>query len=211
MNKSIALQNYVIQQLDTFFPTVEGKTKLNVKSFNIGLHAVSNSISKVLAYRGTEFDYLNSGQYATFLYYLSHYVWMNDSDKVTATRIFLLNKALHGIDLFYEVKMPKYFLVGHSSGIVFTKARYGEYCVFHQGCTVGRNFEDRPIIGNFTIMYPNSSVIGKCKIGDNTIITPGVQIINRNIPGNCIVFPGSDGDLKLKKIEKIMAKKYFDI
>ena len=52
--------------------------------------------------------------------------------------MFILNKALNAIDLFYEIDMPARFFIGHSAGIVLAKASYADYLVLYPNSTVGK-------------------------------------------------------------------------
>lgn len=205
------LLKYITRQIDNFFPSVDAENYLDEYSFEIAVKKTNQCLSKVVACEGHNFDYLNSGQYATLLYYLSNSIWKNRRNTQLATKIFLLNKALNGIDLFYEVEMPDFFLVSHTVGMVFSKATYGDYCVFHQGCTVGRNKSDRPILENGIVLYPNSSVIGACHVRENTVISPGVQLINTDTPGNCLVFSGDRGKPIFKEIKEYFVTRYYNI
>src|SRR3990167_5876802 len=81
-------------------------------------------------------------------------------DTAAGTRLFLMNKALNGIDLFYEIAMPEVFYIGHSVGIVLAKATYGNYLVLYQNSTVGRHLSRVPVLGEGVILYPNTAVIG---------------------------------------------------
>ena len=205
---SINLKKYVAHQLDTNFPVYGVKTEFKNIHLDTAIARAEYCFSRVATYSSAKVDPFHSGKYSTFLYLLANTIYASDGQNETATRLFLLNKMLNGIDLFYDIEMPSVFLIGHTVGMVFAKAEYGDFCVFHQGCTVGRNFEDRPSLGEGVIMYPNSSVIGRCVIGNNTVISPGVQIVNRSIPGDCMVFMGKDGDLIFKDLNELFVKRY---
>lgn len=205
------LTAYVEKQLENYFPTLAEAIVLDPNLVSQALENTRACIKRVRGSNAEGFDYLNSGNYATFIYKLSWLVAQNNSNKIVATKLFLLNKALNGIDLFYEVKMPEFFLIGHTVGMVFAKAFYSDYCVFHQGCTVGRNQEDRPILERGIVLYPNSSIIGACHVGENTVIAPGVQLINMDTPGNCLVFQGEKGRPIFKEINEYYAERYFYI
>lgn len=62
----------------------------------------------------------------------------------------------------------------------------------YQGTTVGGSSKDGkihyPAIGNNVILFSNASVLGKSDIGSNVIVSAGAQIVNENVPDNCIVF-----------------------
>ena len=126
-----------------------------------------------------------------------------------AVRIFLLNKMLNGIDLFYEIEMARYFAIAHTVGMVFSKAEYGDYCAFHQGCTVGRNGMQYPRLGNGVVMFPGSMIVGNSFVRDNTVIAPGVKLIDTDTPGDCYVFSGKNDRPTFKKLTRYYAEEYF--
>ena len=199
------LKAYVERQIASVVPGFS-------EPITVPLAAVEEAIARIdrnvrMQHGGDRgFDPLVSGQYATFLYYLAFEL---RSERTAATHIFLLNKAINGIDLFYEVSMPDYFLIGHTVGMVFAKAKYGNYCVFHQGCTVGRILQDRPVLGDGVVIYPGGAIIGRCHIGPNTVISAGVQVINTDTPGNCIVFQGERGRPVFKPITEQFCARYY--
>jgi serine O-acetyltransferase len=203
------LSEYVSRQINNIFPIYRDSKDVKFEAVVDAVVKTNNCISKVKAYEGDRFDYMNSGHYATFLYYLSYSLGKIYGDTVEATRVFLLNKAINGIDLYYEIEMPDVFLIGHTVGMVFAKATYSNFCVFHQGCTVGRNQQERPVLEAGIIMFPNSSVIGKCHIRENTVLTPGVRLINADSPGDVIVLTGHDGRPVFKEITEYYADRYF--
>ncbi len=159
------------------------------------LSRVGHCIDAVRMWRPGEFSYLHSSQYCIYLYFLANTIWTHTRDAGACTRLFLLNKALNGIDLFYEIEMPSVFFIGHSVGIVLAKATYGERLVLYQNSTVGKNHGVAPEVGEGVVMYPNTAIIGRCRIGAGTVISQGTSIVNRNTPGDCIAYPGGAGAL----------------
>jgi len=162
------------------------------------LARVMTCIDAVRMWRPGEFNYLHSSQYCQYLYFLANTIWRHEKDGAACTRLFLLNKALNGIDLFYEIEMPRIFFIGHSVGIVLAKATYGDYLVLYQNSTVGKNHGDAPILGEGVVMYPNTAVIGRCTVGDRTVISQGTSLINRDTPGDCVVYAAGGGALTIK-------------
>jgi len=156
-----------------------------------------------------KYDYLVSWQHAMLIYFLANTIWRNCKRKDEAVRLFILNKALNGLDLYFEVEMGEHFLIGHTVGTVFAKATYGKYCVFHQGCTIGRQDDKRPILGDGTVMFPGSRIIGDCVVNENTVLSAGVNLINYSTPGNCIVFEGKGSRPIVKEIDEYYADRYF--
>ena len=104
-------------------------------------------------WRPGEFNVLQSSQHTIFLYYLANSIWKGSGDTAAPTRLFLMNKAFNGIDLFYEIAMPPVFYIGHSVGIVLAKATYGNHLVLYQGATVGRHKDQIPVIGDRVVLY----------------------------------------------------------
>lgn len=120
-----------------------------------------------------------------------------------ASKIYYLNKIMNCVDLFYEIELPEKFGAEHPVGSVMGRATYGNDFFFYQGCTVGitNNLDgsyNYPIIGENVCMYPNSCILGKCKIGNNVNIGVGAIIKNEDIPDNSTVF-GQSPNLIIKK------------
>jgi serine O-acetyltransferase len=206
----LSLANYLARQLENICPSAQGTTVLDADILAAATQKTLACLTQLNSFTAPSFDYYNSGHYATFLYYLSNLFYKNNNP-ILATRIFLLNKAINGIDLYYEVEMPAIFGIGHTVGMVFSKSSYANYCVFHQGCTVGRNQDDRPILEEGVILYPQASIIGKCRVRKNTVLAPGVQLVNTDTPGNCIVFSGERGKPIFKDITEYYAHRYFKL
>ena len=87
------------------------------------------------------FNIFHSGQYSIFLYWLSRLIFQENGESYRSLcdRLYYLNKALNGLDLYYEIEMPSYFYLEHPVGSVMGRARYGNGFVFSQQCTVGVN------------------------------------------------------------------------
>lgn len=197
------------RQLDGLAPDTREPTMLPPQAVIDGLAAANEAVSPLIGRDGRPVDPLVSWEGALLLYWVARA--LRDMGEVRlATRVFLVNKALHGIDLYPDVLMPAHFLIGHTVGMVFAKADYGEWCVFHQGCTVGRLLEARPRLGPGVVMYPNSSIIGRCTVGRNTVISAGVQLINTDTPGDCLVFAGDGGRAVFRPIDEVFAHRYYD-
>lgn len=195
-------------QIGNFFPS--GKMeKINEKIAEIAFQRTQACISSIKIWNVAGFNPLISWQYATYLYFLSREIAMQSKDIEQATKLFLLNKTLNAVELYFQVELPEYFFLSHTTGLVFGRGVYGSGCVFHQGCTVGRNGDDRPTLEEGVILYPNSSIIGKCLVRSNTVIAPGVQLVNQDTPGNCYVFTGEKGRPIFKELREFYADRYF--
>lgn len=196
-------------QLATFYPIRES-CPIDEQIGQVAFQRTVACIDQVRVWKVAGFDCLVSWQYATYLYFLSREVWLQSGDQDLATRIFLLNKALNAVELYFLIDLRDFFLLSHTPGLVFAQATYGNYGIYHQGCTVGRNGEDRPILEEGVVLYPNSAVLGRCLVRRNTVITPGVQLVNQDTPGNCYVFQGANGRPVFKEISEFFADRYFD-
>jgi serine O-acetyltransferase len=193
------LITYIETQLNQFFPDgmpVRGHIERHIDD---ALKRLQTCINGVRIWPMDAFDYLHSSQYAIFLYYLANTIWRQEGNESgVCTKLFFLNKALNGIDCFYEIEMPDIYFIGHSVGIVLAKATYGNYLVLYQNSTVGKNHGVSPVLEEGVVMYPNTAIIGRCHIGTRSVIAQGVGVINRDTPGDCLVFSGNDGNLVIK-------------
>jgi len=132
----------------------------------------------------TYFNPFHSGQYSIFLYFLSRAVFITNPEmRSLADRIYYLNKALNGLDLFYEVEMPDIFFLDHPVGSVLGRAQYGSHFSFSQNCTVGNNKGLFPTIGKNVQMMSGSKILGRCTIGDNVIVAANTYHQRHRHPG----------------------------
>lgn len=195
-----SLVDYLKNQLNHFFP--DGQAGLRTaltRHLDEALARLERCINAVRMWRVGEFDYLHSTQYTIFLYFLANTIWKHERDARVCNKLFYLNKALNGIDCFYEIEMPEIFFIGHSVGIVLAKAHYSDYLVLYQNSTVGKNHGAAPVLEEGVVMYPNTAIIGRCHIGKGTVVAQGVGVINHDTPGNCIVFAGENGNYVFKQ------------
>jgi len=193
------LLGYLQRQLQNFFPDGREHQTLLDAQLDAALDRLAHCIDAVRMWREHEFDPLHSSQYATFLYYLANTLHRAGADRTLCNKLFFLNKALNGIDLFYEIEMPPVFFIGHSVGIVLAKASYGNHLVLYQNCTVGKNHGCAPALGDGVVLYPHSAVIGNCQVRDGSVIAQGVSVMSRDTPGACLVFQGERGALRFAK------------
>ncbi len=199
-----SLMDYTTRQISHFFPDNRNDPVASFISDNISeaLARTHICINSVRCWESDKFNYLHSSQYCTYLYFLSNTIWKNTGNQEIATKLFLLNKLLNGIDCFYEIEMPEKFFIGHSVGIVLAKAVYADYLVLYQNSTIGKNHGVGPSLGEGVVLYPNSAIIGRCQVGDQTIVSQGTSIINKDCAGNSLVFNSTDGALCTKPIKQ---------
>jgi serine O-acetyltransferase len=173
------------------------------------LARLAHCIDGCAPWRPGEFNVLQSSQHTIFLYYLANSIWKGSGDTAAPTRLFLMNKAFNGIDLFYEIAMPEVFYIGHSVGIVLAKAIYGNYLVLYQNSTVGRHKDQIPVIGDRVVLYPNTAVIGRSVIGDDAVLSQGTSAVNKTVPPGVIAFRGGGTDLAFQPRPDDLLQEYF--
>ncbi|HEY8574134.1 hypothetical protein [Phenylobacterium sp.] len=172
------------------------------------LERLHRCINACAPWRPDQFNVLQSSQHCIYLYYLSNTIWKRSGDTAAATRLFLMNKAFNGIDLFYEIAMPEVFYIGHSVGIVLAKATYGNYLVLYQNSTVGRHKDQIPVIGERVVLYPNTAVIGRSVVEDDVVVSQGTSVVNKHVPKGQMAFRSGDG-LAFSPRPDDLLKEYF--
>ena len=100
-----------------------------------------------------------------------------------------MNKALHGLDVYYQVELPDIFSWQHPVGTVLGRARYSNYAFFYQRCTVGGNIElDYPTFEEGVVLYGDTAVIGKSHIQRNTWVSVGTKVLDDSPPPDSVLF-----------------------
>jgi serine O-acetyltransferase len=222
MNLSLPINEfkfYISSQLNHFFPdgNVVKSSDLG-SSFDFTIERLEFCFDKTILDKykknnSTYFNHLYSDQYLMFLWFLSNSVWKLTSNIELSNKIFYLNKCLHSFDCMYNTELPDIFIISHGVGTILGKAKYNNFFVAMQGCTVGTdgNF-DYPVFGKGVSLTSNSSVIGKCTIGDKVTISSRVSLYKQNIPSSSLVYNNiSTGLLTIKNSESHFINKVFDL
>jgi serine O-acetyltransferase len=153
------------------------------------------------------FNHLNTDQYATFLYFLSNSLYEKHGDSTAAKKVYALNKSLHGIDVFYAVKLPEIFIFSHCVGTVLGRAQYSNYLVVYQNCTVGSNPNlIYPKIGEGVILYAGASLIGDSNVENNVTFAAQTTLINSKVEKDSIVY--NNGKIKKNSSNNIESSFY---
>lgn len=193
------LVSYVSMQIGYFFPDgnqeYEADIKLHIDSVmdrvSFCFSAVKNRYFQM---EGQPiFNHLHSDHYSMFLYFLSNTLYKEDTNTRLCEKLFYLNKALNGIDVFYEVELPDIFLFCHPLGTVLGRAKYDNYFLVNQECTIGAAREAEagrksvyPIIGEYCALYKGASILGNCNVGDNCKISAHSLLIDQHLESNSI-------------------------
>jgi serine O-acetyltransferase len=183
---------YSKRLLDNHFPDGAENKSLTAQTVEHALQRIEFCFSRITrkyyALDGTAtFDHLNSDHMVVYLYFLANSIWKQSGDEVVPTRLFYLNKVMHGLDLFYSVSMPDIFMVVHPLGTVLGNAKYSNYFVVYQNCTIGAVDTVYPSFDEGVVMYSKSSVIGDCRIGRDVVIAANAFIVDTSVPDNSTV------------------------
>lgn len=208
----IHLTEYIKKQLEQFFPD---KQEVSEKILD---NAVKNALQRLeycfkhisLQGRFKSFNYLNTDQYAMFLYILSNELYKNFEDIVLAQKVMYLNKIMHSINCMYDNELPEIFLFVHAIGMTIGKAKMSNYIVLHQNVTIGANNDTYPTLKEGVILCAGASVIGKCTIGNNVVIGANTNIYKKDIPDNIIVYTDSQAGLITAAHKRNYFSKFFN-
>jgi serine O-acetyltransferase len=192
------LAGYVARQLAHFFPDGGADpTPVIVRNLGEALARLRRCINAVRIWPKDAFDYLHTEQNTIFLYLLANTVWRNERDERIATKLYYLNKALNAFNCFYEVELPDIFFVGHSLGIVLSRASYSNYFAVYQNSTVGWNDGVWPTFEEGVVMFPGSCVLGRCVVRRGTILSQGTSLIDVDTEPGAIAYR-SKGELQFR-------------
>jgi len=136
------------------------------------------------------FSHLHGDQYAMWLYLLGNELFRQGGPPSTCSKLFLLNKSLHGIDAFYEVELPSVFLLVHPLATVLGRGTYSDFFVAYQRCGVGSNNDVYPTFGKHVTLRPGSAVLGACTVGDHCQIATESLVLDRDLPDHTLYIGG---------------------
>ena len=209
-----ALARYLARQLDAFFPDeAEDVEREFARFLPAALDRLATLIAGVrppLFHRdGTPwFDHLHGDQSAIFLYLIANELGTNGGAAEVATKCYLLNKALHGLDVFYEIRLPRLFLFFHPVGTVLGRAEYSDGFMVAQQCTVGNVRGDYPKLGRGVALCAGSAVIGAAEVGDEVTFGAGSLLIGGKVPPHTTVV-GRAKEVRLLPSKEPLWRNYF--
>ena len=152
--KSDQLLNVTIKQLINNFVLSDTET-IKITSSHIGDIAYEKSIYALSHMSGKyyhgDLNPFNSVMYCNYLYWLSHEAFIRGLVDIAA-KVYYLNKMLNSVELFYEIELPSIWTCEHPIGSVMGRAKYGDYFLFYQGCTVGGNKSKNAVGGGYFIL-----------------------------------------------------------
>jgi serine O-acetyltransferase len=180
------------RQVETLFPDGEAVT---AEDLGVAVPAALERLEHCFAhvankyfFDGTSavFDHLHGDQYAMWLYFLANELYRRGGSPAACKKLFLLNKTLHGCDIFYEIELPAVFLLVHPLGTVLGRARYADYLIVYQRVGIGSNHDIYPTLGRHLTMRPGSSVLGRAAVGDQCSIAAESLLLDCDLPDNSL-------------------------
>ncbi|MBN2703869.1 MAG: hypothetical protein JXR23_06620 [Pontiellaceae bacterium] len=207
---------YTSSQLNLFFPcgNTEATGREIGRCIDLAYDRLEHCFSRISVKYHTKdgkpfFSPLITDQYATFLYFLANGASTIIENVELADRLYALNKALHGLDVYYQVRLPEVFLLVHCVGTVLGRASYGDYLVVYQGVTVGGNLDlEYPTIGKGVGLFANSSVVGNSVIGDGSMVAAGSLVMGCQVPAGSVCY-GTHPENRCKPLKKSVFDHYF--
>lgn len=186
------LVSYQCSQLNTFFPDHRKCTAGDLDPFMDEIISRTefcfSHINNRYFFDKDEviFSHLHGDQYAMFLYFAANTIYGHGGDSVICSKLFHLNRFLHGIDAFYEVNLPDVFLFVHPLGTVLGRGEYSNYFMVYQRCGIGSNKDIYPVMKEHVTLRPGSSILGNCTVEENCAVASGSLLIDRNLAKNSL-------------------------
>ena len=188
------LAHLLVQQTDFAFPDGEPlQAEELLPSLSLALARLEHCFSAIdnnYFFDGKHviFDHLHGDQYAAWLYFASNQLYRDGAPQTWSKKVFLLNKMMHGCDIFYQVELPSIFLLVHPVGTVLGRGLYQDYFMVYQRCGIGSNHDIYPSLGRNVTLRPGSSILGNCNIGDNVAIAADSLVLDSSVPSDSVYF-----------------------
>ncbi len=211
------LVTYISKQLEAFYPDNKPVANGIKQSLNTAIQRLEYCFKHVVYKRycnegNTHYNHLYSDHNILLLWYLANSVWKESGNENLASKLYYLNKSLHGFDCMYDTQMPDIFLVFHGVGTMLGKASYSNFFVALQGCTVGSHRGNYPVFGSGVALTANSSVIGNCNIGDRVSIGAKALVFEKDIEkDNAVFINSSTGATDVKSSGTAYAQQFFNV
>lgn len=209
------LAAYLARQLSTFFPDRE-VAAVELRAAVAGaLERVEHCFSRVRR-RGywadgrATFDHLYTDQYAAFLWFVGNTLHKTGGDRRLATKTYALNKALHGLDVYFEVAMPEVFCFQHPVGTVIGRATLSNYLFVYQNVNIGGSIDlEYPVLGEGVVLFNGAAVTGATTLGENVWVGPQAQVKAGEVPSSSLVFGAGPG-MVVKPAQRDVKRHFFE-
>jgi serine O-acetyltransferase len=184
--------------MDALYPPEDSeRSHILTDGIPTALERLRRCFDRIVAKYYSSFDPWRGSHYAIFLYYLSNSL-LRAGHARAGEKVYLLNRALHAVDILHEVDLPDVWMLDHPLGTVIGRAKYGSHFIFSQNCTVGNINGVYPAIGRGVMMSSRCSILGRSSIGDCCILGSGALVKNTDIPPFSLVF-GESPNLTIKR------------
>lgn len=208
---------YVAKQVSAFFPDAVVSSPDLTPHVSRALERVEHCFTRVrrrgyfdLEREQATFDHLFTDQYASFLWFLGNTIHAAGGDRRLATKTYALNKALHGLDVYFEVAMPSVFCFQHPVGTVIGRAKLHDYLFVYQNVNIGGSIDlEYPTLGEGVVLFNGAAVTGPAKISGNVWVGPAAQVKSGEVASGSIVF-GAGPSQVVKKTERSVRAHFFD-
>lgn len=187
-----ALAELAVHQINHLFPDgSEVDARCLVDCVNGALRRLEHCFSHIsnkYFFDGSSavFDHLHGDQYAMWLYLLANELHQRGGASDVCSKLFLLNKALHGCDIYFEVELPSVFLLVHPLGTVLGRGSYSDFLMVYQRVGVGSNHDHYPVLGAHLTLRPGASVLGNSSVGEYCTIAAESLLLDDNLQDHSI-------------------------
>jgi serine O-acetyltransferase len=207
----VRIQENLVSQV-AFFGKLTRLEKSLVKRYILEAVTKTNETQSLVTSSHQTYDHLNTHYSTSMLYWLGNSIYSNESNEALpiCEKLYLLNRSINAVDLYYKINMPDHFLVSHGLGTVFSKSRYSNFLVVFQNVTIGVKDAIYPVLGERVVVYPNTTIVGACTIGSDTVLGTGLTLVDTDIPTNSIVY-SKHGEILIKPNDGSEIGKYFDL
>ena len=209
------LSEYIIRQINTFFPDGNDVLISDIASpMDKALDRLSFCFNEVISPRYQKegqafFHHLYADHYVMLLWFLSNSTWKETGNKDIASKLYYLNKVLHGLDCMYDTEMPDIFLVFHGVGTMLGKAKYADYFIALHGCTIGSHKGEYPIIDKGVALTAYSALIGNCEIGNRVSISAYTPVFGMKVANDNIVMRNNSGQIEITESKICYSQQFF--
>jgi serine O-acetyltransferase len=200
--------------LEAQYPPTSGPFALFDRVLDRALERTQACFERIIlrGYRRDGIPYFNHlhGDHSAVLYYFAANSAWQLGDMELAARFFLLNKMQNALVCMYDTALPDVFLLIHTVGTVLGKATYGNFFVAYQNVTIGTEDGRSPILGEHSVVYGGSMVLGSTDLGRGSVVSAQSTLIDASIPPNSVV-AGRSPELLVKPRKRDFAQQYWDV
>ena len=212
------LQSYTSAQLNYFFPDKDTVKLANYSNIvNLALDRIDFCFGKTSHSRynnsgQTILNHLYTDQYLMFVWFLANTFWKEKGKNIISEKLYCLNKALHAFDCMYDTGLPDIFLIFHAAGTMLGKAKYDDYFVALQGCTIGSHKGKYPVMGKGVSLTAHTAIIGNCTVGNRVSLSAYTSVFEKDIPDDTVVSADKEtGQKSFRYSKNPYAQQFFNV